>query len=281
MKKFNLLTLILLLFFVVALSSCKKKETMNVTYTEFTLMGGTVYETKGYIIDSGISGPNVSILGGVHGNEHGGYLAATELKDKMIASEYWFKGKVLIIPKANILACNKDLRKPSPDSHTNTTDESGNLNRQFPGSIDGTLTQKLAYEIVTKIDEFDPKCHLDLHESTKTASAGGLGESIISLNGVSGGAATDILSTYNSKYTGTDFVYKGNAETNTSTYYFCGAYLGSFVTKDSPTELKQKYAKQIKTIAFTVETTKGNDEVSKEKHINMVTTILEYLWSND
>ena len=39
------------------------------------IAAGTEWETEFYVVDSGIAGPTVLIVGGVHGNEPAGYRA--------------------------------------------------------------------------------------------------------------------------------------------------------------------------------------------------------------
>jgi hypothetical protein len=45
----------------------------------FTLQAGTRWQTEGCIADSGKPGPTALILGGVHGNEPAGALAAAQV----------------------------------------------------------------------------------------------------------------------------------------------------------------------------------------------------------
>ena len=61
-----------------------------------------------HIFDTGVPGINTAIIGGVHGNEIAGWNTALQF-----ANEFNFKtGKFLIIPKANLLACELNDRYP-------------------------------------------------------------------------------------------------------------------------------------------------------------------------
>ena len=59
---------------------------------------GTEWETPYYRIETGKPGPTVMIVGGVHGNEPGGWQAAEQ-----IASWELSRGSLLVVPRANIL----------------------------------------------------------------------------------------------------------------------------------------------------------------------------------
>jgi uncharacterized protein len=79
-------------------------------------------------------GPTLAVLGGVHGDEPEGVLAAWDLFAKLQRRE--LKGTVLIVPVA------------SPDAFVAGTRHSpldgGNLARSFPGNPAGTPTERLA-----------------------------------------------------------------------------------------------------------------------------------------
>src|SRR5687768_9744443 len=84
------------------------------------LMAGTPYETPLYIYGSGQPGEVLTVLGGVHGNEPGGWLAADEIVSALRPAT----GALLVIPRANRVATNLFER---------TTDAMGDLNRSYPG----------------------------------------------------------------------------------------------------------------------------------------------------
>jgi predicted deacylase len=115
------------------------------------LGAGKPYATPYYIIDSSISGPAVCIIGGTHGNEPAGCLAARELLR-------WKPdcGKLIIIPAANRKAVRLNRREIPPE---------GDLNRCYPGSATGILMEKLALEMLELMKEEKISVLVDLHES--------------------------------------------------------------------------------------------------------------------
>ena len=62
-------------------------------------MAGSEWETLLVAQHSSEPGPNVLVLGGVHGNEPGGWLAAEEIAEWMPA-----RGSLIVIPRANAVA---------------------------------------------------------------------------------------------------------------------------------------------------------------------------------
>ncbi len=116
------------------------------------IMPGTKYETPLYIFGSGRAGPIAMALGGVHGNEPGGWLAADRVVDRMRPDV----GALLVIPHVNKIAMGQFVR---------TTDEIGDVNRAYPGKPDGTPAQQIAFEIMNAVREFHVDFILDMHES--------------------------------------------------------------------------------------------------------------------
>jgi len=90
--------------------------------TTNTLLAGSRFATEVYVHDSGVAGPVVMIVGGVHGNEPAGANAAEVIRRYPIT-----KGKLVVIPRANVTALAADKRL-IPDLDTNL----GNLNRNYP-----------------------------------------------------------------------------------------------------------------------------------------------------
>ncbi|MGD9932801.1 MAG: succinylglutamate desuccinylase/aspartoacylase family protein [Dehalococcoidia bacterium] len=119
---------------------------------ERALLVGTPWETTLSIRHSGSLGPAVLLLGGVHGNEPGGWLAAEELMAFQPRA-----GSLLVLPRANQLAMSDFVR---------TYDELGDLNRLYPGNAQSVLPmERLAAAIVAVSREFGVDVVLDLHES--------------------------------------------------------------------------------------------------------------------
>jgi hypothetical protein len=118
---------------------------------ERAMLPGTEWETPLIATHSGVAGSAVMFLGGVHGNEPGGWLAAEEL-----ASWAPSAGSILVIPRANLLATRALVR---------TTEELGDLNRLYPGSADGLPMARMAAAIVEVAQEFGVDLLIDMHES--------------------------------------------------------------------------------------------------------------------
>jgi len=136
----------ILLFF--CFSQTALLQTTSVEY----ICAGTDYETPVYIIKTDYKEPTIMVVAGTHGNEKAGIIAAEYLKDNLHIE----RGTLIIIPKANILACVKDVRCFPPDI---------NLNRVYPGNPQRNSVEKLAYEIFSLMKKYDIGLLVDLHES--------------------------------------------------------------------------------------------------------------------
>ncbi len=79
-------------------------------------------------------GPTVLLVGGVHGDEYEGPLVLADLVRHLDPAA--LLGRVLIVPRANPLACRAGRRT--------TPDDGGNLARSFPGNPAGPITSALA-----------------------------------------------------------------------------------------------------------------------------------------
>jgi len=119
---------------------------------ERLLLAGTPHETLLVIRHSGASGPGAIVLGGVHGNEPGGWLAGDE-----VAKWQPVAGTLLVAPRANVTALNAFVR---------TFEEIGDLNRLYPGDPDSPLMmERMAHAVLEAAREFEAKLLLDMHES--------------------------------------------------------------------------------------------------------------------
>ncbi|NLV16285.1 MAG: hypothetical protein GXY50_03615 [Syntrophomonadaceae bacterium] len=126
-------------------------EAQAASVTTKTLASTTKYQkTPLYIIDSGKPGPVVMIVGGVHGNEPAGYQAAERIKNLKVK-----KGKLLVIPRANIVAVKNGTRGSSGVS---------DLNRHFPTTKNGKARTNTAQSIWDTIKAYDVDYLIDLHE---------------------------------------------------------------------------------------------------------------------
>lgn len=128
--------------------SSSKQETQKTTVVE--LVPGTAYMTKAYIYEGAMNGPAVMVVGGIHGNEPAGSLAASKFMDMPL-----LKGTLIVIPRANTLAL---------DSNVRTLPEIQDLNRAYPGKVAGTPAEQITYEIVGLMKKYQVAMVLDLHE---------------------------------------------------------------------------------------------------------------------
>jgi hypothetical protein len=120
--------------------------------SERMLLDGTASRTPAVITHSGVAGKTLMVLGGVHGNEPGGWMAAEE-----VAMWTPARGGLLVIPRANAQAIPDFVR---------TRDDLGDLNRLYPGSAESPyLMERMAAEIVALAKEFQADLVLDMHES--------------------------------------------------------------------------------------------------------------------
>jgi N-alpha-acetyl-L-2,4-diaminobutyrate deacetylase len=105
----------------------------------------------------GAPGPTALLTGGNHGDEYEGPIALFDLARSLEASS--LAGTVIILPALNAPAFRAATRTSPIDR--------GNLNRSFPGSPTGTVTEKIA-DYVTR--ELLPRADLvlDFHSGGKT-----------------------------------------------------------------------------------------------------------------
>ncbi len=119
--------------------------------SSYVLMEDSEYWTPYYVVESLIPGPTVLVIAGIHGNEMAGIEAAETFLDYKIN-----KGKLIMIPRANRIACEDGVRTPYYMQ---------DLNRCFVGEEKGTQTEKLAWEISNIIHTYKVTAVIDLHES--------------------------------------------------------------------------------------------------------------------
>jgi hypothetical protein len=116
------------------------------------LMPDTPYETPLYVFASGRPGPIALVLGGVHGNEPGGWLAAEWVAGHLRPEN----GALLVAPRANRVAVSLFQR---------TTPALGDLNRSYPGFEDGLPMERMALSLISAMREFQVQLVHDMHES--------------------------------------------------------------------------------------------------------------------
>jgi hypothetical protein len=160
----------------------------------------TAGDTDVFVFDGARPGGTVLVLGGTHGDEPAGYLAAVVLVERARISA----GRLIVIPRANASGFTHNVaqeghpqrftigtpRGPRSFTYgaraTNPVDqwpdpqvyrlarsgqtlagtETRNLNRAYPGRADGSLTQQIAYAITQLITREHVSLALDLHEAS-------------------------------------------------------------------------------------------------------------------
>ncbi|GMU40748.1 MAG: hypothetical protein AMXMBFR23_16140 [Chloroflexota bacterium] len=115
------------------------------------LAQGTEYEATGLIFHSGRPGPRFMVLGGVHGNEPGGWMAAESIAEWEVQ-----QGVLIVLPRLN---------HRSAAAFERTLDGYGDLNRLYPGDRNGPPMAHMAADVVAIAEEWRPHWLFDLHES--------------------------------------------------------------------------------------------------------------------
>jgi len=118
---------------------------------DLVLMAGTEWEATGTIHHSGLDGPRVMVLGGVHGNEPGGWLGAEAVANWEVRS-----GSLIVLPRLNWR---------SAAAFERTLDGFGDLNRLYPGHPEGLPMARMAAEVTALAEFWRPRFLWDMHES--------------------------------------------------------------------------------------------------------------------
>lgn len=114
-------------------------------------MAGTEWEATGTIHHSGIDGPRVMVLGGVHGNEPGAWMGA-----EAVANWEVQRGALIVLPRLNWR---------SAAAFERTLDGFGDLNRLYPGHPEGLPMARMAAEVTALARFWRPAWLWDMHES--------------------------------------------------------------------------------------------------------------------
>jgi len=120
-----------------------------------SVAAGTSSETAYYVQQSAAAGPTVMIVGGVHGDEPAGAAAADQIR-------YWpiVRGKIIVLPKANVLALAAHKRLTPGEKES-----LANLNRSFSKADELVPPRgRLAEDIWKLLQEQKPDWLVDLHE---------------------------------------------------------------------------------------------------------------------
>ncbi|MEZ5979308.1 MAG: BPL-N domain-containing protein [Planctomycetota bacterium] len=121
---------------------------------------GTAWNTEVVHVDSGLPGPTVLVVGGVHGDEPAGALAAEE-----IAGWRPTRGRLVVVPRTNELALAAGSRLvPTHRDAKGAVDGERDLNRTFPTHEGDEPEGALSAAIWELVREIRPDYLVDLHE---------------------------------------------------------------------------------------------------------------------
>ncbi len=212
----------------------------------FTLQEGTRWETSGCIVDSGQDGPVALILGGVHGNEPAGALAAEKVCGFVPAM-----GRIVVVARVNPLGLKENVRY---------LQEIGDMNRVYPPKGQNTPAEQMSAEIIGLMERLHIAMLIDLHEARTfhRIDRTSLGQTLLFAdNPVSAALAMDTVDAVNREISGDvrKFALVGHPIRSSSAWY-AGRYLGI--------------------AAFTVETSAQQPiEDRVEQHLKIVTDLLK------
>jgi predicted deacylase len=163
-------------------------------------LAGGPGDTPVFILAGHEPGGTALVLGGTHGDEAAGYVAAVVLVERAVVRA----GRLLVVPRANnsgfthnigqeahpssfavatpggprrftfgARATNPVHQWPDPQIYTHrdsgqtlSGSETRNLNRAYPGRRDGSLTERVAFAITTLIRHEGVTIAIDLHEAS-------------------------------------------------------------------------------------------------------------------
>ena len=174
--------------------------TLKTTLSQYCpVLKGTSGDTPIYIFDSKNPGATVLVLGGTHPNEPAGFMTADLLVENLKVDS----GKIIVIPQAcgSGFTCTDPL-EGNPEFFTIPTEHGGrtfrfgsrvsnpldqwpdplvymhypsgqslsgfetrNLNRSYPGRIDGNFCEKVGYALLSLIKKEHVDVAFDLHEA--------------------------------------------------------------------------------------------------------------------
>ena len=163
-------------------------------------LSGGPGDTPVFVLEGGEPGGTALVVGGTHGDEAAGFLAATVLVEAARVS----RGRLLVIPRANASgfthnigqeahpsgfvvetpggprrftfgarATNPVHQWPDPQVYTHVPSgqtlsgsETRNLNRAYPGRADGSLTERIAFAVTALLRKEGVDLAVDLHEAS-------------------------------------------------------------------------------------------------------------------
>lgn len=217
------------------------------TVTVQQLAAGTQYQTPLYVIDSNLPGPTVMVIGGTHGSEPAGWLAAAKVKEFSVV-----KGRLIVIPNSNKQA--DDARKRAVAS--------GDLNRQFPKAANGQPTSELAKAIWNAIKTYKPDWLVDMHEGYDfhKVDANAVGQTAI------------IYPNTETEKVANMIIANENKSISVASHKF------SLMRYPVPGSIARAAAQWLGVHAMTFETSVKQTQATRiDQHLTMVRTILAYL----
>lgn len=207
------------------------------------IMSNTDYQTPVIVLGTGEQ-PAVMVLGGVHGNEPAGAVAAQSLANKKVV-----KGTLIVIPRVNKLALERNIR---------TLGSIGDVNRQYNEQKSYQPAKQIAQEIMILMEKYKVKMLIDMHEALdyNKLNKNSLGQLILpSTNDKSAILALDAVEHINKTIiAGYEKFGYGPYPVKNSAAYYAG--------------------KKLNIIAFTVETSSKN---KLEERVRQHSVIAEYL----
>jgi predicted deacylase len=161
---------------------------------------GTKGDTRVFILEGKKPGATIMVLTGHHADEPGGWMASIVLVENAVVEE----GKLVVIPQANNSAFTHNYPQEAHPQHLHFTlpdgsnrvfrhgsrtsnsinhwpdpevfiqypsgqklsgDEVRNLNRAYPGRLNGTFTERVGYAIRQVLEKEGVLLVMDLHEA--------------------------------------------------------------------------------------------------------------------
>ena len=202
----------------------------------FLLQAGTPWETTGYVIDSGEAGSTALILGGVHGNEPAGALAAEN-----VCAFTPLRGKLVVVPRVNAPGLQQSVRYLAG---------AGDMNRAYPPVGNDTPADRMGAEIIGLMNLYQISMLIDLHEARTfhKVDRTSLGQTLLFAdNAASTGLAMDTVDAVN-RYIIEDvakFSLVGHPIRSSSAWY-AGKFLGiaAFTVETSSQQTLTERARQ-------------------------------------
>jgi predicted deacylase len=115
---------------------------------------GTPWPLRFHEITGTDPGPTTAFVAGLWGDKPLGVLALHELVRDLASMP--LRGRVLVVPAVNLPALEAGTRV-SPDHHQ--------LNRRFPGTANGFVTDQIAHRLLTTLSS-ECDCVIDVHSGT-------------------------------------------------------------------------------------------------------------------